>query len=158
MSAHKKEVAHLTEETLVEYKAHFDNMDFQNTGKISVLDIAPLMRKLGLMPSNVEIEEMVGQIEKDKNAEFEGVTFEQFCNMAAQKYNDVYTEVEICDAFRTFDLDGNGYLSQTELRRALCSMGEKLTEDEFEAMIENAPQDAEGNILYEEFVHNMSTE
>lgn len=51
-----KKLAHLSEETLVEYKTFFDTYDINSSGKISVLDVAPLMRKVGLMPSNIEID------------------------------------------------------------------------------------------------------
>ncbi|VDP88443.1 unnamed protein product [Echinostoma caproni] len=153
-----KKGAHLTEETTVEFKAMFDTYDFGGTGKISVLDVAPLMRKLGLMPSNIEIEEMVIEVDKEKNSTTEGISFEQFCTMAAMKINEIYTEEDIIESFRTFDLENNGFVSTTELRRALCTMGEKLTEEEMEAMLEHANVDADGNVHYEQFVHNIMTD
>ncbi|THD19558.1 Calmodulin [Fasciola hepatica] len=153
-----KKLAHLTEETLVEYKAMFDMYDFTGSGKISVLDVAPLMRRLGLMPSNIEIDEMVVEVDKDKNSTTEGISFEQFCTMAAMKYNEVYTENEIIESFRTFDLENNGFVSTAELRRALCTMGEKLSDEEIDAMFEHANVDADGNVYYEQFVRNMMSD
>ncbi|KAF5397551.1 Calmodulin [Paragonimus heterotremus] len=154
MSA-KRKMAHLTEETLVEYRAAFDALDYNNSGKISTPEVAPLMRRLGLMPSNLEVDELVAEVDKDKNAALEGITFEQFCIIAAQKYNEIYTENDINEAFRTFDLESNGFIPASELRRALCGMGEKLNDDEMDALLETAQQDADGNVHYESFVRNM---
>ncbi|CAH8630803.1 unnamed protein product [Dicrocoelium dendriticum] len=150
----KRVAAHLTEETLVEYRQAFDALDMNNTGKISTLDVAMLMRKLGLMPSNLEVEELIVEVDKEKNSALEGISFEQFCTMAAWKYNETYTETEIIDAFRTFDLENNGFIPASDLRHALCQMGERLNDDEVDAMIEMA-QDEEGNIYYEDFVRKI---
>lgn len=46
----------LSEETLVEYKNAFNVFDPKETGKISVLNVTQLMRKVGLMPSELEVE------------------------------------------------------------------------------------------------------
>lgn len=101
---------------------------------------------------------MVVEVDKEKNSTTEGITFEQFCTMAAMKYDEVYTENDIIESFRTFDLENNGFVSTAELRRALCTMGEKLTEEEIEALFEQANVDADGNVYYEQFVRNMMSE
>ncbi|KER33597.1 hypothetical protein T265_00492 [Opisthorchis viverrini] len=151
----KPPVAHLTEETIVEYRDAFDSFDYSKAGKLSPLDIPILMRKLGLMPSNLEVEEMIEEIYKEKDTAADGITFEQFCCIAARKYNDIYKEADIIEAFRTFDLEEHGYVSSAELRRVLCGMGEKLTDDEFEAMLYQAKMDEDGNVHYETFVRRM---
>ncbi|CAH8538322.1 unnamed protein product [Heterobilharzia americana] len=154
----KKQKAKLTEETIVEYKAQFDTLDQNNTGKISVPDVSLLMRRVGLMPSNIEIEELITEVDKEKTALNEGITFNQFCEIASRKYNDIYTESDIIEAFRTFDVENNGFLSASELRRALCTMGENLTDEEMEAMLDLAKVDSDGNVHYEEFVRSIFSE
>ena len=58
--------------------------------------------------------------------------------MMARKMKDTDSEEEIREAFRVFDRDGNGFISAAELRHVMTSIGEKLTEEEINAMIKEA--------------------
>ena len=58
--------------------------------------------------------------------------------MLARKMKDTDSEEEIREAFRVFDRDGNGHISVTELRHVMTSIGEKLNEEEINAMIDEA--------------------
>lgn len=97
-------------------------------------------------------------MDKEKTALIEGITFDQFCEIASRKYNEIYTESDIIEAFRTFDVENNGFLSASELRRALCTVGENLTEVEMDAMLEKAKVDSDGNVHYEEFVRSITSD
>ena len=46
----------------------------------------------------------------------------------------VYDE-EIKEAFLTFDLNGNGYIGNAEIRFVLEAMGENVTDEEVDEMI-----------------------
>jgi len=59
-------------------------------------------------------------------------------------------------AFRTFDKDGNGFISKEELVQVLKSKGEQFTEAEINLMMREGDKDGDGRINYEEFV-NMVT-
>ena len=48
-----------------------------------------------------------------------------------------------------FDRDGNGFISHTELRHVMTSIGEKLTDDEVDEMMQEADIDGDGQINYE---------
>lgn len=66
--------------------------------------------------------------------------------MMARKMKDVDSEEEIQQAFQVFDRDNNGFISAAELRHVMTSIGEKLTDDEVDAMIRDADQDGDGRI------------
>ena len=53
-----------------------------------------------------------------------------------------------------FDKEGNGTLLGAEMRHVLCSMGEKLTEEEAE-LVMVGQEDGNGFINYEAFVDNI---
>jgi len=65
------------------------------------------------------------------------------------------SQEEIEEAFKVFDKDGNGYISATELRHVMTSLGEKLSEEEVDEMIREADVDGDGQINYQEFVKMM---
>ena len=45
-------------------------------------------------------------------------------------------ETDIREAFTIFDNDGNGHISRSELRHVMMNMGEKLSEEECDFLVE----------------------
>jgi len=54
---------------------------------------------------------------------------------------------EIRDAFRAFDMDGNGYITVAELRQVMAN--EELTDEQFDEMIQEADLDGDGLVNFE---------
>lgn len=66
-------------------------------------------------------------------------------------------EDKMRDAFKTFDADGSGYLEREEFKRVLTQMGkDRLTEEQFEALMQDVDTDEDGRVNVEEFIA-MST-
>ena len=65
------------------------------------------------------------------------------------KKNPEEKEEEIRDAFRVFDRDSNGYVSAAELKHIMTNIGEKLTEQEVNEMIQEVDVDSSGLMNYE---------
>ena len=55
-----------------------------------------------------------------------------------------------------FDRDGNGLIDRNELKLVMQELGEKLSEEDIDEMIEEADTNNDGFIDYEEFAHYMS--
>ncbi|CAD5120241.1 unnamed protein product [Dimorphilus gyrociliatus] len=58
-------------------------------------------------------------------------------------------EAEMRQAFKVFDIDGNGVIDAQELRLTMNNLGEKLNEKDIKAMIKSADKDGDGKINYE---------
>lgn len=69
--------------------------------------------------------------------------------MMAKKMKDTDSEEEIREAFKVFDKDGSGYIDSAELRQVMTSLGEKLTDEEVDEMIQEADVDGDGQVNYE---------
>lgn len=67
----------------------------------------------------------------------------------AKKFVETDLELEIRQAFRVFDKDGNGYISAAELRHVMTNLGEKLTDEEVDEMMKQADIDGDGQVNYE---------
>ena len=52
--------------------------------------------------------------------------------------------------------DGNGFVSRQELRSVMLNLGEKLSDDEIESLIDDIDIDGDGQINYEEFYIMMT--
>lgn len=76
------------------------------------------------------------------------VDFDEFVAMMSRYYSTMDPEKEMRDAFRVFDKDGNGYISKSELKSVMHSLGEKLNDQEIEEMIRAADADKDGAINY----------
>lgn len=77
------------------------------------------------------------------------VDFIEFIRLMAKKFVEVDLESDIREAFRIFDKDGSGLISADELRHVMTSIGEKLTEEEFNEMLAEADINGDGSINYE---------
>ena len=55
-----------------------------------------------------------------------------------------------------FDRDGNGLIDRDELKLVMQELGEKLSEEDIDEMIEEADTNNDGFIDYEEFARYMS--
>ena len=53
--------------------------------------------------------------------------------------------------------DGNGFISRTELRHVMMNLGEAVSEEECDAMVDEADKDGDGSINYEEFYSMMTS-
>lgn len=61
----------------------------------------------------------------------------------------------VATGLKVFDKDGGGQISASELRHVLTSLGEKLTDDEVDALLENLNITATGSVNCSEFVASV---
>ncbi|XP_046979549.1 calmodulin-like isoform X2 [Schistocerca americana] len=63
---------------------------------------------------------------------------------------------EFREAFRLFDKDGDGSITQDELGRVMRSLGQFAREEELQQMLHEVDIDGDGNVSFEEFVEIVS--
>jgi len=137
---------------LKEYRDAFEMFDKDKDGVITAKELANVMRSLNQDPTENELREMIDEVDLNGNGK---IDFEEFVQLMNRRARDTDTEEEIIQAFRVFDKDGNGTISSNELRHIMSTLGEKLSDDEIEQMIQEADIDGDGYINYEEFVRLM---
>ena len=62
-----------------------------------------------------------------------------------------FTEQEIVEAFRSFDLDKNNYVGAAEIRHVLITIGERPTDEEVDEMIRMVDKNGDGQVAFDEF-------
>ena len=78
--------------------------------------------------------------------------FEEFLDMITFKRVDTESEEDVRAAFDVSDKDGNGLISEAELRHVMINSGVELSDDDEPGeMIREADTDSDGQLNYEEF-------
>ncbi|CAL9061017.1 unnamed protein product [Musa banksii] len=143
-----------SEEQITEFYATFCLFDKNGDGCITFEELSTVIKSLGLKPDEGEVHKMIREIDANGNGTIE---FQEFLNLMASKLNKgIDSEDELKEAFKVFDKDQNGFISATELRNVMISLGEKLTDEEVAQMIREADLDGDGQVNFEEFVKMMS--
>jgi centrin-3 len=73
----------------------------------------------------------------------------------ADRYNERDPDEEIMKAFQLFDSDGTGSINIKNMRNIAKELGENLTDDELQAMIDEFDRDQDGEISSDEFLYIM---
>ena len=91
---------------------------------------------------------MINEVDKDGSGV---VSFPSFLSVMAKKLSDEEAEDEIREAFKVFDgvgsdatdhptwkafQDGNGFINRMELRHVMMNLGEKMSEEECDALVD----------------------
>uniref|UniRef100_A0A3P9JSV7 EF-hand domain-containing protein n=1 Tax=Oryzias latipes TaxID=8090 RepID=A0A3P9JSV7_ORYLA len=142
----------LTEEEQQEIKEAFDLFDTDGNGTIDVKDLKAAIRALGFEPKKEELKKMTANIVKDNSSTLD---FREFVRIIAQKMKEKDPKEEIIKAFRLFDDDGTGKISFKNLKRVAKELGETLTDEELQEMIDEADQDGDGEVSEQEFLQMM---
>ncbi|XP_070209379.1 calmodulin-like [Littorina saxatilis] len=147
-----------------ELQSIFEMFDKNKDGKISCDELGVVLRTLGHRYSQTEVEEMIKNADKNDNGYVEYDEFlilmKRWSANAAQQDADLDEKAredqEAREAFRIFDMDGNGYIDRHELRFIMSKLGESPGEDDICEMFRLADLNGDGLIDYEEFTQMMN--
>ena len=64
-------------------------------------------------PTEAELQDMVNEVDADQDG---SVNFEEFLDMMSKSSGSGNTQEDIRAAFQVFDKNGDGFISETELR------------------------------------------
>jgi len=122
-------------------------------GTITKTELKEVMKSLGQKPTDKELEQMIKSVDKDNNNE---IDFEEFLTlMSSKKPGKDDPDRELKDAFAVFDADGSGTISRSELKKLMKSLGQKLSDAELDAMMDEVDTDGNGEIDFKEFKSMM---
>ncbi|TNM97277.1 hypothetical protein fugu_015433, partial [Takifugu bimaculatus] len=148
----------LTQEEIEELREAFVEFDKDKDGFITCKDLGNLMRTMGYMPTEMELIELSQNINMNLGGR---VDFEDFTELMTPKLLAETAGMiglkELKDAFREFDIDGDGSITSEELRYAMIKLlGEKANKTEIDAIVRDADSNGDGTVDFEEFVKMMS--
>lgn len=142
----------LTAEQKDDIKEAFDLFDPDGTGKIATKELKVAIRALGFEPKKEEMKKLIADIDPDGLG---SLSFDEFLNLMSVKMLEKDTKDEVLKAFCLFDDDNTGKITFRNLKRVARELGENLTDEELQEMIDEADKDGDGEISQEEFLRIM---
>lgn len=133
----------------------FARFDMDADGSLTILELAALLRSLGLKPSGDQVHVLLGNMDANGNGLVE---FDELASVILPDMNEdaLINQEQLLEVFRSFDRDGNGYITAAELAGAMAKMGQPLTYKELRDMIKEADADGDGVISFNEFATVMA--
>ncbi|KAK1302233.1 putative calcium-binding protein CML14 [Acorus calamus] len=134
-------------------KQIFDRFDMDSDGSLTLLELAALLRSLGLRPTGDQIHSLLTNIDSNRNG---SVEFDELHSVISPYLMDDHEIDRLMEVFRLFDRDGNGFITAAELARSMAKMGHPLTFVELTALMREADTDGDGAISFVEFAAVMA--
>ncbi|XP_020800782.1 caltractin [Drosophila serrata] len=144
----------LSLEQKLDIKKAFDLFDTQCSGFIETKELRVAIRALGFEPKKEDIKRMMDEIDKDKTGR---IAFNDFLYLMRQKMSEKDSKQDMMKAFSFFDDDHTGRISLRNLKRVAKELGENLTDEELQEMIDEADTDGDGEVSKEEFFNLVKT-
>ncbi|XP_058091687.1 probable calcium-binding protein CML16 isoform X2 [Magnolia sinica] len=133
----------------------FARFDMDSDGSLTHLELAALLRSLGLKPNGDQIHVLLANIDSNGNGTVE---FDELIDAIMPEMNQetLVNQEQLMEVFRSFDRDGNGYITAAELAQSMAKMGHPLTFRELTEMFREADTDGDGAISFTEFASVMA--
>ena len=151
-SIERKRQQDITPEQKQEIKEAFDIFDINKIGTIDIYELKTAMRSLGFDPTKNELMEITKEFDRNQTGR---IGFPDFMEAMSKKYIERNPTELILKAFKLFDSDGSGRISLKNLKRVAKEVGENVSDDELQAMIDEFDKDQDGEINETEFLNIM---
>ena len=142
----------IPEDKIAEYKEAFDMFDKDGSGTIDVGEIVKIMKNFGYPIKKSEAQRMISEIDDNGDGELD---FEEFVTLMEKQTNYVdQTEEElVLAAFKSFDKDHDGKITNHEFKYLLTQMGDKFTDEELNLLFQESDLDVNGTLDYQDFIN-----
>ncbi|CAL8088737.1 unnamed protein product [Calicophoron daubneyi] len=142
----------LSEEQKQEVREAFNLFDEDKTGSIDIKDLKVAMRALGFEPKREDVRKLISEFDCESK---ETIEFNEFLKMMTVKMLEKDAKEEMLKAFKLFDDDETGRISFKNLKRVAKELGENVTDEELQEMIDEADRDGDGEVNEQEFLRIM---
>ncbi|KAF8820428.1 calcium-dependent protein kinase CDPK2B [Cardiosporidium cionae] len=144
---------HLSDKDISNLRDIFVALDVDHSGTLSLQELSEGLLKLGWTEFPSDLKQVIEDVDSDKSGFIDYTEF-----LAATIDKRLYINESICwEAFRVFDLDGNGKISSEELRKVLGAKDVEsiVGHNAINTLINEADLNGDGEIDFDEFMHMM---
>ncbi|KAG2372892.1 hypothetical protein C9374_008862 [Naegleria lovaniensis] len=149
----------LSDEQKQEIKEAFELFDTDKDGYLDAHEFKVAMRALGFDIKKEEVLRLMRENLDERPLDDSHpmmISSDSFLQVMTDKILERDPLDEIKKAFKLFDEDGNGKISLKNLKKIAREIGESMSEEELQAMIDEFDLDRDGEINENEFIAIMS--
>jgi myosin light chain 6 len=132
----------------------FDLYDTTGTEKIDVSYLGQCLRAAGLNPTQAEVRKVERDFGKNMMAYEEFLPIYHSVSQHCMTNEKKVSSEGVIDCFKHFDRTESGFISSSMFRHVLTSLGEKLTDEEFDVLVSGYVNNR-GEIDYENMVKEI---
>eukprot|EP00744_Colponema_vietnamica_P011345 GILI01015956.1.p1 GENE.GILI01015956.1~~GILI01015956.1.p1 ORF type:complete len:201 (-),score=53.19 GILI01015956.1:138-692(-) len=152
----RKRRVELTDEQRQEIREAFELFDSDKNGYLDSHEVKVAMRALGFDVKKEEVMRLMDDVCVTRDQHNQPLMdIQGFTDIMTDKFATRDPRQEMIKAFQLFDEQNTGKISLRSLRRVARELGENLSDDELQAMIEEFDHDGDGEINLEEFLAIM---
>ncbi|ONK68776.1 uncharacterized protein A4U43_C05F15880 [Asparagus officinalis] len=135
---------------LEEFKKLIEFFDEDGDGKISPMELQKCMRIMGEELSSEDAEEVVRSLDSDGDGQ---LCLDEFAELVKAGDEDCEEEKRrnLREAFKVYEMEGEGCITPKSLSRALDRLGKKRSVEECREMIRRYDINGDGVICFDEF-------
>ena len=138
----------LTEEQKREIKEAFST--FEQTG-LDADELRSAMQALGFDPKNPDVQKILNKLDKYKKP----LNFEDYMEVMMDKNEEKDPEIEMKKAFNVLCEEGSDKITLKSLSKICTDLGEKVSYEELQEMINEANKEQEDEVSEEDFIKIM---
>lgn len=150
----RKRRRELSDEQRAEVSEAFDLFDTNKDGKLDYYELKVALRALGFEVKKQEVQRILKEFDQDGS---EQIDEQSFFQAVTDRILDRNPMEEISKAFNLFDSDESGSISLSNLRRVARELGEDMTDDDLQSMIDEFSSGG-GTISQEDFTAIMTSD
>ncbi|XP_039257620.2 uncharacterized protein LOC120334220 [Styela clava] len=144
---------HLTTQEIRDLKVVFDTFDVDNSNTIDLKELRRAMKILGFRVTRREVKEMMADVDVTNRG---CLNFNDFLALVIERQSDsrdIFEEIR--QAFTVFDIDGDGKITLSSLKRLCREHKIRMTEREIRDMIREADHNGDDAVDEDEFIGIM---
>lgn len=138
-----------SEEKLQEFEEAFNIFDEDKDGFLEKTQFQLVLMCLGFELTDFEINEIFEEFLTEK------ISFANMVKYLGSRNKNYEFEEELMECFEDIDKDKDGKINAKELKYYLLTLGEKLTDEEVNELIEQANPNGGGFFRYKDFLKLM---
>ena len=106
------------------------------------------MVSLGFDLRDANVYQMISDLDSDGNAQ---IDFDEWVHLMSNRVSVSSSKAAILKIFPLYDDEKTDHISVKNLRRVAVDLGEEISEEELQEMIDRADLDRDGLVNFEEF-------
>ncbi|KAF9460127.1 hypothetical protein BDZ94DRAFT_947830 [Collybia nuda] len=143
-----------------QFKEAFQLIDHDKDGWVNETDLKEIFTSLGITPSTKMMDDLLSArpgshnkspYQEDSSVD-RGINFTMFLTMMSERLFEFDTEVELIEAFESFDENDTGMVKVDEMRKWLSEVAERMDQREIDRFLKGPFTDRQGNFNYREWV------